>query len=145
MHKANILKETCGLFIETARKIASRYPTIKYDELHVDAAAYKLLNSPQDLDIIVTTNMFGDILSDEAAGVYFTEKGVWCEWDNSTECEHVKYALEIPKVREILRKHGWEVEEGKLKKKKMVKCFEVGLVCFSVYCLDNSYGYNSAT
>ena len=45
VHKANILKETCGLFIETARKIASRYPTIKYDELHVDAAAYKLLNS----------------------------------------------------------------------------------------------------
>ena len=62
--------------------------------------------------------MFGDILSDEAASVYFTEKGVWCEWGNSTECEHVKYALEIPKVREILRKHGWEVEEGKLKKRK---------------------------
>jgi len=69
VHKANILKETCGLFIETAREIASKYPTIKYDELHVDAAAYKLLSSPQDLDIIVTTNMFGDILSDEAAGI----------------------------------------------------------------------------
>jgi len=52
------------------------------------------------------------------ADVYFTEKGIWCEWDNSTDCEHVKYALEIPKVREILRKHGWEIEEGKLKKRK---------------------------
>ncbi|MEM1539782.1 MAG: isocitrate/isopropylmalate dehydrogenase family protein [Candidatus Bathyarchaeia archaeon] len=69
VHKANILKETCGLFIETARKIAQKYPTIKYDELHVDAAAYKIVNSPHDLDVIVTTNLFGDILSDEAAGV----------------------------------------------------------------------------
>jgi len=69
VHKANILKETCGLFVETARSVAAKYPTIKYDELHVDAAAYKIVNSPQDLDIIVTTNLFGDILSDEAAGV----------------------------------------------------------------------------
>jgi len=69
VHKANILKETCGLFIETARKVASKYPTLTYDELHVDTAAYKIVNSPKDLDVIVTTNIFGDILSDEAAGV----------------------------------------------------------------------------
>lgn len=69
VHKANILKETCGLFIETARKIAPKYPALKYEELHVDAAAYKIVNSPHDLDVMVTTNLFGDILSDEAAGI----------------------------------------------------------------------------
>jgi len=69
VHKGNILKETCGLFIETARKIAENYPTVKYEEMHVDAAAFKIVNSPQDLDVVVTTNLFGDILSDEAAGV----------------------------------------------------------------------------
>lgn len=69
VHKANVLKETCGLFLEVARKIAEKYNAIAYDELHVDAAAYKLVKAPHDLDVIVTTNMFGDILSDEAAGV----------------------------------------------------------------------------
>lgn len=69
VHKANILKETCGLFLETAREIASNYPMLKYEELHVDAAAYKLVYLPKELDVIVTTNMFGDILSDEAAGI----------------------------------------------------------------------------
>jgi len=69
VHKANILKETCGLFVETARKVALKHSAIKYDELHVDSAAYRLISCPQDLDVIVTTNMFGDILSDEAAGI----------------------------------------------------------------------------
>jgi len=69
VHKANVLKETCGLFLEVARKTAAEYLALEYDELHVDAAAYKLIEAPDKLDVLVTTNMFGDILSDEAAGV----------------------------------------------------------------------------
>ena len=69
VHKANVLKETCGLFRETCFNVATRYPEIKADELFIDAAALKLVMEPQELDVILTTNLFGDILSDEAAGL----------------------------------------------------------------------------
>jgi len=69
VHKANILKETCGLFRETCFNIATQYPETEADELIIDAAALKLVMQPQDLDVILTTNLFGDILSDEAAGL----------------------------------------------------------------------------
>lgn len=69
VHKANILKETCGLFRSVCSEVAKEYPGIAYDELFVDAAAYTLVTNPQRLDVLVTTNMFGDILSDAAAGV----------------------------------------------------------------------------
>ena len=69
VHKANILKETCGLFRETCFNVATQYPEIKADELIIDAAAMKLVMEPQELDVILTTNLFGDILSDEAAGL----------------------------------------------------------------------------
>lgn len=67
VHKANVLKATCGMFAEACRAIAKKYPSILYDELYVDAAAMFLIKRPEDFDVIVTTNMFGDILSDEAA------------------------------------------------------------------------------
>ncbi|MEM2213307.1 MAG: isocitrate/isopropylmalate dehydrogenase family protein [Candidatus Nezhaarchaeales archaeon] len=69
VHKANVLKETCGLFRNTFLKVAKEYPDIAYDELLVDAAAYTIVTRPQSLDVLVTTNLFGDILSDVAAGV----------------------------------------------------------------------------
>lgn len=69
VHKANVLKETCGLFRQTCFDVAKEYPEIQADELIIDAAALKLVTQPQDLDIILTTNLFGDILSDEAAGL----------------------------------------------------------------------------
>ncbi|MBM3291521.1 isocitrate/isopropylmalate dehydrogenase family protein [Candidatus Bathyarchaeota archaeon] len=69
VHKANVLDLTDNVFLEATRKIASEYPEIKYDEAIVDACAMKLILSPESFDIIVTTNMFGDILSDEAAGL----------------------------------------------------------------------------
>jgi isocitrate dehydrogenase (NAD+) len=69
VHKANVLKETCGLFRNVCAEIAKEYPDIVFEEMHVDAAAMRIAMKPQDLDVIVTTNLFGDILSDEAAGV----------------------------------------------------------------------------
>ncbi|MBS7646450.1 MAG: isocitrate/isopropylmalate dehydrogenase family protein [Candidatus Bathyarchaeia archaeon] len=67
VHKANVMRKTCGLFAEVCRKIAKEYPNISFNEQYVDAAAMRLIKEPQNYDVIVTTNMFGDILSDEAA------------------------------------------------------------------------------
>ena len=66
-HKSNVLKKTCGLFSKVCRKVSEDYPEIKYNEQYVDAAAMRLIKAPENYDVIVTTNMFGDILSDEAA------------------------------------------------------------------------------
>ncbi|MEM1566208.1 MAG: isocitrate/isopropylmalate dehydrogenase family protein [Candidatus Bathyarchaeia archaeon] len=67
VHKANVMRKTCGLFAEVCRKVAKEYPHISFNEQYVDAAAMRLIKEPQNYDVIVTTNMFGDILSDEAA------------------------------------------------------------------------------
>jgi 3-isopropylmalate dehydrogenase len=69
VHKANVLDITDGIFLEASRKIAKKYPEIIYDEAIVDACAMKLVLVPEQFDVIVTTNMFGDILSDEVAGL----------------------------------------------------------------------------
>ncbi len=67
IHKANVMKKTCGLFARTCRQVAKDYPDIKFDELYVDAASMRLIKEPETFDVFVTPNMFGDILSDEAA------------------------------------------------------------------------------
>jgi 3-isopropylmalate dehydrogenase len=67
VHKANVMKITCGLFAEVCREVAKQYLDITFEEQYVDAAAMRLIKEPQRFDVIVTTNMFGDILSDEAA------------------------------------------------------------------------------
>jgi len=69
VHKSNVMKLTCGLFAKTCREISKNYPEVSYSEMYVDAAAMNLIRRPQEFDVIVTTNMFGDILSDEAAQV----------------------------------------------------------------------------
>src|SRR5207247_2643181 len=70
VHKANILKATSGLFLETARMIAQEYEgQIASDDKIVDNAAMQLVINPAQFDVIVTTNLFGDILSDEASGI----------------------------------------------------------------------------
>ena len=66
VHKANVLRVTDGLFLEEARKVAAGYPDIAYDEVLVDAMAALLVRVPSRFDVVVTTNMFGDILSDLA-------------------------------------------------------------------------------
>ena len=69
VHKANILRETCGLFLETAEEVARNFPQIKVEYSIVDATAYKLIKDPENFDVIVSTNMFGDILTDEIAAL----------------------------------------------------------------------------
>src|SRR3989304_3959955 len=69
IHKANVMKKTDGLFLSVCRGVASKYPNVHFSDMLVDAAAMNLIRNPQHFDVIVTTNMFGDILSDEAAQV----------------------------------------------------------------------------
>lgn len=68
-HKANILKYTSGLFLDVAREVAARYPDIECDEKIVDAICMHMVMDPSQFDVVVTTNMFGDILSDLTAGL----------------------------------------------------------------------------
>ena len=69
VHKANVLKLTDGLFREACLDVAKEYPDVTVKELLVDAAAMWLVKDPARFDVIVTTNLFGDILSDLAAGL----------------------------------------------------------------------------
>lgn len=68
-HKANILKSTSGLFLKVAREVGERYPDIESAEMIVDAACMNLVMNPEQFDVIVTTNLFGDIISDLCAGL----------------------------------------------------------------------------
>lgn len=69
VHKANIMKSTSGLFLSVARGIAEEYPDIEHEEMIVDNCAMQLAMNPHRFDVIVTTNLFGDILSDLCAGL----------------------------------------------------------------------------
>jgi 3-isopropylmalate dehydrogenase len=67
VHKSNVIRKSDGLFSQTFRDVAKEYPDVKADEMYVDNAAMQLILNPESFDVIVTTNMFGDILSDEAS------------------------------------------------------------------------------
>ena len=69
VHKANILKTTSGLFLNVAREVAAQYPDIECNEMIVDNTCMQLVMRPEQFDIIVTTNLFGDIISDLCAGL----------------------------------------------------------------------------
>jgi isopropylmalate/isohomocitrate dehydrogenase-like protein len=69
VHKGNILRITDGIFKDAVKAKAEEYPDVAVDELHVDAASMQLIKRPESFDVIVATNLFGDILSDEAAQV----------------------------------------------------------------------------
>ncbi|MDD1775192.1 MAG: NAD-dependent isocitrate dehydrogenase [Methanobacterium sp.] len=69
VHKANVLKKTDGIFKETFYQIAQDYPDMELDDRYVDATAMFFITKPEMFDVIVTTNLFGDILSDEGAGL----------------------------------------------------------------------------
>lgn len=69
VHKANLLRRTDGLFARCCREIASKHSSIRFSEMYVDACAMNLIRNPEAFDVIVTMNMYGDILSDEAAQV----------------------------------------------------------------------------
>jgi 3-isopropylmalate dehydrogenase len=67
VHKANVLRLSDGLFLDQVRAVAEANPSIEYEEELVDAMTAHLIRSPERFDVVVTTNMFGDILSDEAS------------------------------------------------------------------------------
>ncbi|MFW9990753.1 MAG: isocitrate/isopropylmalate dehydrogenase family protein [Candidatus Odinarchaeota archaeon] len=67
VHKANVIRETCGLFLEKGKEIAKEYPDIEMTEENIDATAMWLVKRPEFYSVIVTSNMFGDILSDQSA------------------------------------------------------------------------------
>lgn len=69
VHKANIMKLSDGLFLETAKKVAEDYPEIKYQEVIVDNLCMQLVMRPQQYDVLVLTNLYGDIVSDLCAGL----------------------------------------------------------------------------
>ena len=69
VHKAAVYKQTCGMFAEECRAAADNYPDVTFDEIHIDTIAAHLVMDPQDYDVIVTTNQFGDILTDLGAGL----------------------------------------------------------------------------
>jgi 3-isopropylmalate dehydrogenase len=69
VHKANVLRRGDGLFLDACDAVAREHPDVELDDRHVDAFALELLQDPARVDVVVTTNMFGDILSNEAAGL----------------------------------------------------------------------------
>ncbi len=69
VHKGNILRITDGIFKDAVKAVAPEYPDVAVDDIHIDAATMHLIKKPETFDVIVTTNLFGDILSDEAAQV----------------------------------------------------------------------------
>ncbi|MBR0270720.1 MAG: NAD-dependent isocitrate dehydrogenase [Methanobrevibacter sp.] len=69
VHKSNVLKKTDGVFKESFYNVAKKYPQINTEDFYVDATAMYLITNPENFDVIVSTNLFGDILSDESAGL----------------------------------------------------------------------------
>jgi 3-isopropylmalate dehydrogenase len=69
VHKSNVMRKTDGLFSKMCSNVAKEYPDIQFDQMYVDACAMNLIRKPESFDVIVTTNLFGDILSDESAEV----------------------------------------------------------------------------
>jgi 3-isopropylmalate dehydrogenase len=69
VHKNTVFKLGCGMFVEECYRVAKEFPDVRLDEVIVDTFAMRLVRDPQSFDVVVTTNMFGDILTDEAAGL----------------------------------------------------------------------------
>jgi isocitrate dehydrogenase (NAD+) len=69
VHKANVLRVSDGLYLECVRAVAKRYPSVTYEERIIDAMAALLIRDASQFDVVVTTNMYGDILSDEASEI----------------------------------------------------------------------------
>jgi len=69
VHKSNVMRVTDGLFSRACSEVAQEYPDISFEQMYVDACAMNLIRQPDQFDVIVTTNLFGDILSDESSQV----------------------------------------------------------------------------
>ena len=69
VHKEAVYRLTCGMFAEECRKVAEEFPDVQFDEIHIDTIAAHLVMDPSQFDVVVTTNQFGDILTDLGAGL----------------------------------------------------------------------------
>ena len=69
VHKSSVFKLGCGMFVEECYRVAKDFPDVTVNEVNVDTMAMRLVRDPQNFDVVVTTNLFGDILTDEAAGL----------------------------------------------------------------------------
>lgn len=69
VHKSNVMRMTDGLFAKSCTEVAKNYPDVLFEQMYVDACAMNLIRQPEKFDVIVTTNLFGDILSDESSQV----------------------------------------------------------------------------
>jgi 3-isopropylmalate dehydrogenase len=69
VHKSNVLRLSDRMFIDTSKEVSKRFPNIEFEEMYVDACSMELIRYPNRFDTILTTNLFGDIISDEAAQV----------------------------------------------------------------------------
>ena len=69
VHKSNVMRKTDGLFAKCCKSVSEEFPDVKFDEMYVDACSMNLIRQPQEFDVIVTTNLFGDILSDQSSQV----------------------------------------------------------------------------
>jgi homoisocitrate dehydrogenase len=85
VHKANVLRQTCGLFRSAALEVAQEFPAISMEEMLVDTCAMELVRHPEQFEVIVTTNLFGDILSDEAS-MLVGGLGVACSSNIGDKC-----------------------------------------------------------
>jgi homoisocitrate dehydrogenase len=85
VHKANVLRQTCGLFRSAALDVAREFPDLEMQEMLVDTCAMELIRAPEQFEVIVTTNLFGDILSDEAS-MLVGGLGVACSSNIGASC-----------------------------------------------------------
>ncbi|MGE5485546.1 MAG: isocitrate/isopropylmalate dehydrogenase family protein [Ignavibacteriales bacterium] len=69
VHKSNVLPHTFGLFVDVCAEVSKEFPDCVFEEMHTDVLPYELINSPESLDVILTTNMYGDAISGEVAGI----------------------------------------------------------------------------
>ena len=69
VHKSNVMRVTDGLFARSCEQVSKDYPDVRFDQMYVDACSMNLIRAPHEFDVIVTTNLFGDILSDESSQV----------------------------------------------------------------------------
>ena len=69
VHKSNVMRQTDGIFAKSCETVANEFPEVTFEQMYVDACAMNLIRKPQEFDVIVTTNLFGDILSDESSQV----------------------------------------------------------------------------
>ena len=69
VHKSNVMRKTDGLFAKSCKSVADEFPDVRFDQMYVDACSMNLIRQPQEFDVIVTTNLFGDILSDQSSQV----------------------------------------------------------------------------